>query len=115
MLNSPIYELIGLLTRRSQSGGSALVLKKVDGFLIRNFTGRQGLIDSDIAAIQLENAKRGSIQNATASPGARTFISLSGLESSDIKMSRIDKAGNSTQPFIMDDSVLNRDQIECCE
>ncbi|MCO4807488.1 MAG: right-handed parallel beta-helix repeat-containing protein [Flavobacteriales bacterium] len=95
--------------------GSALVLKKVDGFLIRNFTGRQGLIDSDIAAIQLENAKRGSIQNATASPGARTFISLSGLESSDIKMSRIDKAGNSTQPFIMDDSVLNRDQIECCE
>lgn len=94
---------------------SALVMKNVEGFSLVNFNGRQGLLESDIAAIHLENVRRGRIQNATTTSGTQTFISITGKETTDLKMSNIDKAGNAKQALIIDDSVLNRDQIECCE
>ncbi|MEP7278486.1 MAG: glycosyl hydrolase family 28 protein [Bacteroidota bacterium] len=57
---------------------SALVLKNVTDFLVDSFSGRQGLIDGNDAAIVLDDATDGVILNSKASEGTNVFIQIKG-------------------------------------
>ncbi len=56
---------------------SALVLNNVSDFEIRSFSGRQGLVSVDSAAILLENVSDGLIAESKAEEGCSTFIKVS--------------------------------------
>ncbi|MGC3945031.1 MAG: glycosyl hydrolase family 28 protein [Chryseolinea sp.] len=63
---------------------SALALKNVTGFTIDNFSGRQGLRNKAIPAINLENCTDGIVRNSSASAETETFIHVSGAVTNEI-------------------------------
>jgi len=50
--------------------GSALFIKNVKNLAIRDFTGRQGLIDSDLPVIHLKNVANHDIKRVALDEGA---------------------------------------------
>ena len=63
---------------------SALMLRRVSEFEIENFTGRQGLLAGNFAAIVLDEAGHGMIRNARATIGCRRLIHVQGPDTTDI-------------------------------
>jgi hypothetical protein len=63
---------------------SALVLKNVTDFEIRSFSGRQGLKDSTIPAIRLDNISDGLICESRAETGCYTFIQMKEKEKANL-------------------------------
>jgi Endopolygalacturonase len=63
---------------------SALVMKNVNDFDIRYFSGRQGLKDNDIPAIILENITEGQITESRALAGCSTFIQMKEKEKANL-------------------------------
>jgi hypothetical protein len=63
---------------------SALVLKNASDIEIRSFSGRQGLKESNLPAILLENISEALIADSRATDGCSTFIQLNGSGSSEI-------------------------------
>ncbi len=74
---------------------SALMLRRVSEFDIENFTGRQGLVAGDFAAIVLDETGHGMIRNARATDGCRRLIHVQGPGTTDITVtgSRMPAAG----------------------
>lgn len=63
---------------------SALVMKHVDDFEIRSFSGRQGLKGSNTPAIVLENISEGLIVESRAEAGCSTFIEMKEKEKTEL-------------------------------
>jgi hypothetical protein len=63
---------------------SALMLRRVAEFDIENFTGRQGLLAGNVAAIVLDETAHGVIRNARAADGCRRLIHVQGPGTTDI-------------------------------
>ena len=57
---------------------SALVLRRVSDFDVTGFSGRQGLLTANDAAIVLDEADRGTISNARGTEGCRRFVHVQG-------------------------------------
>ena len=62
----------------------ALVLKNVNDFEIRSFSGRQGLKNSSNPAISLENISEGLICESRAEAGCSTFIQMKEKEKANL-------------------------------
>jgi hypothetical protein len=62
----------------------ALVLRRVNGFAIDGFTGRQGLVGRDAAAIELDDATDGVIANARGTTGCRCLVHVHGDATRDV-------------------------------
>jgi len=65
---------------------SALVMKKVTDFEIESFSGRQGLKNSDVPAIRMEDVSEGTIRESHATEGCSTFIRFQGQVCKDITL-----------------------------
>jgi len=76
---------------------SALVVKNVSDFEIRSFSGRQGLINSSLPTILLENISDGLIAESRAEAGCKTFIQLSKAESKKVVL-RNNNTTKATKP-----------------
>ena len=63
-------------TETEPSWKSALVIKEVNDFEIKSFTGRQGLKNSNLPAIRLDNISDGLIAESRADTGCQTFIQM---------------------------------------
>jgi hypothetical protein len=57
---------------------SAVVLRCVSDFVVDGFSGRQGLAESDVPAILLDEAADGSIAGARAGVGCRRLVHIQG-------------------------------------
>jgi hypothetical protein len=57
---------------------SALALRRVSSFRIEGFSGRQGLVATDLPAVVLDEASDGLIVDAEATEGCRRLIHLQG-------------------------------------
>jgi hypothetical protein len=68
---------------------SALVIKKVADLELREFKGRQGLKESSIPAIVLEDVREGLITESSAKEGCSTFIHIKGAETDQIEIRNI--------------------------
>ena len=63
---------------------SALVMKNVNDFEVRYFSGRQGLKNSNSPAIVLENITEGQITESRAEAGCSTFIQMKEKEKANL-------------------------------
>jgi hypothetical protein len=63
---------------------SALMLRRVSEFDIDSFTGRQGLLAGNVAAIVLDESSHGMIRNARATTGCRRLIHVQGPGTTDV-------------------------------
>jgi hypothetical protein len=66
---------------------SALVLRRVSGFEIVGFNGRQGIREANHAAIVLDEAEQGAIRNARAATGCRRLVHIQGESTREITVS----------------------------
>jgi hypothetical protein len=66
---------------------SALVLRKVSGFDIDGFKGRQGRRGSNAAPILLDDADQGAIRNSEATEGSRRLVHVDGAMTRDVTIS----------------------------
>jgi hypothetical protein len=66
---------------------SALVLRRVAGFEVDGFGGRQGIPSSNDAAIVLDDAEDGAIRSARTSDGGRHLVHVQGATTRDITIS----------------------------
>ena len=65
---------------------SALVMKNVNDFELRSFSGRQGLKESNNPAIVLENISDGLIVESRAEAGCSTFIQMKKEDKGDLTL-----------------------------
>jgi len=84
------------MTDEEKNWKSAVQLKNIHDFTIDDFSGRQGIVSSTTAAINLEKVTDGTIRNCNAPNGTGTFIYFNGNEVKDIRLynNNIKKATN---------------------
>jgi hypothetical protein len=66
---------------------SALVLRKVSGFAVDGFTGRQGGPASEAAPILVEDVENGTIRDSEATAGSRQLVHVAGTAARDVTVS----------------------------
>jgi hypothetical protein len=76
--------------------GSAVALRRVTGFRIEAFAGRQGLPAGEAAAIALEDCADGTITDARGTAGARRLVHVAGAATRNlvIRDARLNGAGD---------------------
>ncbi|HEX8549560.1 MAG TPA: glycosyl hydrolase family 28 protein [Cytophagaceae bacterium] len=79
---------------------SALVLRNVNGFVVDSFTGRQGLKNSNEAAIVLDNAIDGVIRNSSATEGTNAFAQVLGDPNNSVSF-RNNETGKAKQEMVV--------------
>jgi polygalacturonase len=79
---------------------SALVLRRVSGFEIDGFEGRQGLPDGNHPAIVLDGAEDGTVRNPRAADGCRRLVHVSGESTRNVTIAGAEvSAGTSAVTF----------------
>jgi hypothetical protein len=64
-----------------------VVARRVSGFEIAGFTGRQGIRGGNHPALLLDECQDGDVRNARATDGCRRLVHVQGLATRDIAVS----------------------------
>jgi Glycosyl hydrolases family 28 len=86
---------------------SALVLRRVSGFEIAGFTGRQGSRAASRAAIVLDDVDHGAVLNPRAASGCRRLIHVQGERTRDITIAGAQVPAEAS-PVTFESNVLRR-------
>lgn len=86
---------------------SALVMKKVSGFTVDAFVGRQGLINTDVPAIVLENTSDGIVRNSSAADGTTIFIHVGGVDTRDLVV-KDNQTGKAKKPIAFENEKVKK-------
>ncbi len=85
--------------------GSALVIQSCENVVVNGFEGRQGLIDSELPVISMENVKTGEMKNIRADEGSSTLVKISGDKTGKIHMNDLDNLNRARQKIQIADDV----------
>jgi hypothetical protein len=83
----------------------AVHLDEISNFHMLTFTGRQGQVSSNTAAILLNNCTRGRIEAGTAVPDTDVWVEVRGASSEDITLSQNKTVGSDCRPLLIGEEV----------
>lgn len=91
---------------------SALYISECSDVVIENFSGRQGLIDSEIPAVVLMNTSNVSIQNYQADASTKTVVEVSGPESKDVMLKNVSQPSKDQEILSISSDVVAKESIQ---
>jgi len=91
---------------------SAIYASQVKNLSIYNFVGSQGLTDSNNPVIELHSVQNSSLINCEPTHRALEMVRITGEESENITLERIDSAAKTQSKVAIDEGVRNKTSIK---
>lgn len=91
---------------------SAIYASQVKNLNIHNFVGSQGLTDSKNPVIELHSVQNSSLINCEPTHRALEMVRITGEDSENISLERIDSAAKTQSKVSIDDDVRNKSSIK---